>query len=77
MSYENDWTNESFFEEVSKPNDWQKEPIRIKNLDTGEIYPSLNVAGRKLGFLSNLKIPKNIGRGDHFKKGGVRLQRIT
>lgn len=53
----------------------ERAPRRIKNLTTGEIYPSMNEAGRKLGFLSTPKIPPNkkhagssfVIRGNHLQ----------
>jgi hypothetical protein len=56
------------------PESGERPPVRVKNLDTGEVYSSLTEAGRKLGFLSNLKVPKKVGPGDRFEKGGVSLE---
>lgn len=77
MEYDDSWAEETFFDEGMKSNDWERAPIRIKNLDTGEVYASLTEAGRKLGLLSNLKLPKNIGPGDQFEKGGFQLEFMT
>lgn len=54
-----------------------KRPIRIQNLDTGEIYESANEAGRKLGLLSNVCVPKGAREnGDVFRSGGFRLKLV-
>lgn len=50
-------------------------PIQIANLDTNEVYLSLQEAGRKLGYLSALAIPKNARDGGvEFQKKGYRLK---
>jgi hypothetical protein len=50
-------------------------PVQIANLDTNETYSSLQEAGRKLGYLSALVIPKNARDGGvEFQKRGYRLK---
>lgn len=55
----------------------EKRPIRIKNLDTGEVYQSANEAGRKLGLLSNVYIPRRAREsGAEWRSGGYRLKLV-
>jgi hypothetical protein len=54
-----------------------KEPVRVLNLDTGEEYPSLTEAGRRLDYTSALTIPR--GRresGYEFQSRGYRLRLV-
>lgn len=46
-------------------------PVRIVNLTTGEVYPSRQAAGRALGLIGALAIPKQRGV---FERKGYRLQ---
>lgn len=49
--------------------------VRLVNLDTGEVYESVKSAGRILGLLSAVKIPKDAKEnGSIFKSGGYRLK---
>lgn len=51
-----------------------RKSIQIYNLTTGELYPSLTVAGRKLGFLSNLIVPEHLRDGNSaFWRAGYEL----
>jgi hypothetical protein len=51
-----------------------RQPVKIINLDTEEEYFSIRDAARKLGYLSNLPIPKEVREnGGEFKAGGYRL----
>jgi hypothetical protein len=54
-----------------------KRPIRIRNLDTGEVYSSLNEAGIKLGLISAIHVPVRVRRdGGEFQRGGCRLEMV-
>lgn len=53
----------------------QSKPIQILNIDTGEIYKSLQDAGRKLGYLTPLHLPEyGYEPGVEFVRKGVRLR---
>lgn len=52
-------------------------PLRIQNLETGEIYESCNEAGRRLGLLSAVNVPlKAKQSGSEFRSGGYRLKLV-
>lgn len=48
-----------------------RRPVRILNLTTGEEYPSRQAAGRALGYLAALVVPK---QGGVFERKGYQLQ---
>jgi hypothetical protein len=69
----NEITNFRFVERNSAEN--QKRPIQIYNLDTDETYPSLQIAGLKLGYLGKLKVPAEaMESGSVFERRGYRLK---
>lgn len=54
-----------------------KRPTRIRNLDTGEVYSSLNEAGIRLGLMSAIRVPVRVKRnGGEFQCGGRRLEMV-
>lgn len=54
-----------------------RQPVKVLNLDTGETYSSLNEAGRKLGYLSAITLPKGTReKGDEFQSRGFRLRLV-
>jgi hypothetical protein len=51
-----------------------RRPHKLVNNDTGEVYSSAIVAGRKLGLISAVMVPKEIREtGGVFKYGGISL----
>lgn len=52
-----------------------RRPIKIINLDTGEVYDSLNIAGRRLGLINAIRIPERARtHGDVFIIGSYHLK---
>lgn len=50
-------------------------PVRIQNVDTGEVYGSIREASRALGYISMMHIPEDAKRsGKIFKCRGIRLK---
>lgn len=50
-------------------------PIKVLDLATEEVYNSLEEAGRKLGYLTSLKVPEWAMDGDEeFVRRGRRLK---
>lgn len=55
----------------------EQKAVRVKNLDSGEVYSSLTEAGYRLGYLSTLKVPPHAWEDDaEFTRRGVRLKII-
>lgn len=55
-----------------------QEAVKVMNLDTKEVYPSLTEAGYRLGYLSTLKVPANAWDGEvEFTRRGVRLKIVS